>query len=171
MQAGAASDGFQARTLTGALRLTLPAPNQWISGIYDAQVYSDVRVDAHVEFGTGGQGSVGLLCRYDASAGWYEFDIFPDQTYTLMFGQWLAQGVARYTPLVISASEKIDPAVNEIGLVCEGAVLTPYVNGVQLRRREEKLHPLSQGGAGISAASFDQAPLVLSFDWISVSEP
>ena len=54
--------------------------------------------------------------------------------YTILFGQWLAEGIARYTPLVVSQSEEIRPTVNEIGLVCQDDVLTPYVNSVQLRQ-------------------------------------
>jgi hypothetical protein len=89
----------------------------------------------------------------------------------LLFGQWLADGVARYTPLVVAKSEEIAPSVNEIGLQCDGDILTPYINGVQLRRRQEKLHVLEQGQVGISASSFESAPLVILYDWVSVAEP
>ena len=155
----------------GLLRLDIPNPNQWLYEIYAPHTYTDVRIDARVELGAGGPGAAGVICRYDQGTGWYEFNIYADQTYTLLFGQWLAEGIARYTPLVVTQSEEITPSVNEIGLVCQGDILTPYVNGVQLRRRQETLHVLSEGAVGLSAASFESAPLVILFDWVRVTEP
>jgi hypothetical protein len=139
--------------------LDIPFPNQWLYEIYAPHTYADVRIDARVELGAGGPGAAGVICRYDRGGGWYEFNVYADQTYTLLFGQWLAEGIARYTPLVVSESEEITPSVNEIGLVCQGDILTPYVNGVQLRRRQETLHVLS---GGLSAPRpLESAPLVI----------
>jgi len=171
LQAAAGSEALDAEATGGSLRLTLSAPNQWAYAVYDAYAYADVRVDARVEFGAGGQGAAGLICRYDPAAGWYEFNIHADRTYTLLLGQWLAEGVARYTPLVIASSEEIGPTVNEIGLGCQGDILTPYINGVQIRRRQETLHVLHEGKIGISAASLESAPLSISVDWVGVGEP
>ena len=115
--------------------------------------------------------SAGVICRYNPAGGWYEFNIHPDGTYTILFGQWLADGIARYVPLVVSQSEQIRPTVNEIGLVCQDDVLTPYVNSVQLRRRQETQHVLTDGQVGVSGASADAGGVVISFDWISVGSP
>jgi len=171
LQAAAGGEELDVAAAGGSLRLTLGTPNQWAYALYDAHTYADVRVDARVEFSAGGQGATGLICRYDPAAGWYEFNIYADRTYTLLFGQWLAEGVARYTPLVVASSEKIDAAVNEIGLVCAGDVLTPYINGVQLRRRQETQHVLHEGQVGISAASFESASLSILVDWIGAGDP
>jgi hypothetical protein len=89
----------------------------------------------------------------------------------LLFGQWLAEGVARYTPLVRSESEKIQPGANEIGLSCAGNILTPYINGTQLRKRQENTFVVASGKIGISAASFEDLPVTISYDWVQVSEP
>jgi hypothetical protein len=155
----------------GYLRLDLPNANQWIYEIIPLHTYADVRIDARVELDAGGQGTIGLICRYDPRVGWYEFNIHADRTYTLLFGQWLAEGIPHYTPLAIAESEKILPGMNEVGLVCEGNILTPYVNGVQLRRRQETLHVLEDGQVGLSAASFESAPLRMLVDWVSVDNP
>lgn len=171
VQAGGGAQAPDASADTGSLRFNLIAPDQWAYALYDAHVYADVRLGARVEFGAGGRGSAGMICRYDQAAGWYEFNIFADRTYTLLFGQWLAEGVARYTPLVIAESEEIIPSGNEIGLVCEGDILTPYINGVQMRRRQETMHVLHEGRIGVSAASFEDSPLEISYDWISVGSP
>jgi hypothetical protein len=157
--------------LAGFLVFDLPSPNQWVYGIYDPLKYADVMLDASVQVRSGKQAVPGLVCRYDERRGWYEFDILEDQTYVLLYGQWLADGVARYTPLAQAASEKIVTGENELGLLCQGDVLTPFINGTQLRRRQESTYGLSQGKVGIAAASFDQAPAEIAFDSVQVSVP
>ena len=87
------------------------------------------------------------------------------------FGQWLQEGIARYTPLVVSRSEEITPTENEISLECVEDKLTPHINGIQIRTRQEKLHVLTEGKVGVSAASFGSAPLGVSYDWIRVGIP
>jgi hypothetical protein len=155
----------------GSMVFDLPVANQWTADIYAPQEYADVRVEARMEFAPGGKGAAGIICRYGRNSGWYEFNIYPDQSYTLLFGQWLAEGVARYTPLIMSESEKIQGGVNEIGLWCEGNILTPYVNGTQLRKRQEKAFVLTSGEIGVTAASFEDLPVTISYDWVQVSEP
>jgi hypothetical protein len=171
VQAGGRDGALEADAGGGSVRLNLAAPNVWALAVYEPQAYADVRVDAQVDLGTSGEGAAGLICRHDPAAGWYEFNIYADNTYAILFGQWLAEGVARYTPLVISESEAIRQGANEIGLACEGDVLTPYINGVQIRRRQESLHVLHEGQVGVSAASFETAPLVIVVDWVRVGNP
>ncbi|HET6847068.1 MAG TPA: hypothetical protein VFH29_09555 [Anaerolineales bacterium] len=153
----------------GLLRMDLTGPDQWAYALYAGQVYDQVRVDAVADFGPGA--SAGVVCRYDPDLGWYEFDIYADRSYSILFGQWLADGIARYTPLVVSESDAISPTVNEIGLVCQDNILTPYVNSTQLRRRQETQHLLTSGQVGLSAASSEAGAATVSFDWVSVGGP
>jgi hypothetical protein len=155
----------------GFLVFELPAANQWVYGLYGPQEYSDVRVEARVETRAGKQGSTGVICRYSEQNGWYEFNVYADQTYVLLYARWLTEGVARYTPLVRAASEKIQPVQNDIGLLCQGNTLTPFINGVQLRQNPENIFGLATGKVGISAASFENAPMTIAYDWVKVSEP
>ncbi|MCL4530326.1 MAG: hypothetical protein M1282_13035 [Chloroflexi bacterium] len=155
----------------GYLVFDLPAPDQWAYALYGGPDYADVRVDAQVELRSGDDGAVGVVCRYSEKNGWYEFNIYADQTYTLLFGQWLAQGVARYMPVFKSSSEKIKSGSNEIGLLCQGNVLTPFINGVRMRQWQEKKYGLQQGKIGVSASSFQNVPFIAAFDWVKVSAP
>ncbi len=154
----------------GYLRFDLSAPNQWQYGIYGPQSYSDVQVEAQVSIG-GTKGAAGVVCRYSQKGGWYELDVYPDQTYVLLYGQWLAPGVARYTPMVHSQSEKIGPDQNTIGLRCQGNILTPLINGVQMRQRQDNTFGLTTGQVGISVASFEDAPVAVLYEWVKVSLP
>lgn len=155
----------------GYLIFNLPASNQWAYALYDGSDYTDVRVDARVEVRAGSDGAVGVVCRYSEENGWYEFNVYADQTYTILFGQWLTQGVARYMPVFKSSSSKIQNGTNEIGLLCQGDVLTPFINGVRMRQWEEQRYGLQKGRIGISASSFQNVPLIAAFDWVKVSEP
>jgi hypothetical protein len=90
----------------------------------------------------------------------------------LLYGQWLASGLARYDPLYRGSSEKIlTGAANRIGLLCQAGVLTPFVNGVQLRKWDERKYGLTGGGIGLSASSFEDLPAAAAVDWLQVSEP
>ena len=155
----------------GFLVFDLSAPNQWVYALYGGPDYEDVRLDAQVEVRSGRDGAIGLVCRYSEKDGWYELNVYADQTYELLFGQWLTQDVARYTPIYRGNSEKIKSDANEIGLLCEGDTLTPFINGVQLRKWQDRKYALKRGKIGISAASFEDVPFMSAYDWGKVSEP
>jgi hypothetical protein len=149
----------------------LTKTNTWADAIYNAQTYQDVRVDAQVEVRAGNDGAVGIVCRYSQVNGWYEFNVYADQTYTIMYGQWLSPGIARYMPLHITGSEKIKTGANQIGLVCQGDALTPYINNVRMITYEDNKVGLKDGNIGLTASSFSDVPLVAAFDWVKVSTP
>jgi hypothetical protein len=155
----------------GFLVFNLTQTNDWADSIYNAQDYQDVRVDAQVEVRNGNDGTVGIVCRYSQTKGWYEFNIYADQTYMLMYGQWLAPGIARYTPLHRVNSEKIKAGTNQIGLVCQGDTLTPYINNVRMPIYEDNKVGLKDGNIGVTASSFADVPFVAAFDWVKVSTP
>ena len=142
--------------------------NTWADTIYNAQTYQDVRVDAQVEVRAGNDGAVGIVCRYSPTNGWYEFNIYADQTYVIMYGQWLSPGIARYMPLHITGSEKIKTGANQIGLVCQGDALTPYINNVRMITYEDNKVGLKDGNVGLTASSFSDVPFVAAFDWVKV---
>ncbi len=155
----------------GFLVFTLSTATQWAYGLYSGAHYTDVRIEAEIQSRTTGDGSAGVVCRYDEKKGWYEFNIFEDQTYQLLFGQWLAPGVARYTPLYQGKSQAIDSETNRIGLLCGGTTLEPFINGAPMRAWPELRFGLQQGEVGLSAASFADAPFIIAVDWAAVSEP
>jgi hypothetical protein len=158
-------------TREGFLVFDLPAPNQWGYALYIAGNYGDVLVETQVQSRTSGDGSPGLVCDYDERKGWYEFNIFQDQTYQLLFGQWLSKDVVRYTPLYQGKSQDVRMDENTIGLLCQGNVLTPSINGLPLRQWPEQKFGLQAGQVGVSASSFADAPFSIAFDWVKISEP
>jgi hypothetical protein len=155
----------------GFLVFDLPLTDEWGYALYGGQSYQDVQVQAQFQTRTSGDGAAGLVCHYDEEKGWYEFNVFADQTYELLFGQWLAQGVARYTPLYQGRSTAVRSDENQIGLLCQGNQLSPFINGVALRKWPEQKFALQRGEIGLSASSFADAPYIIAFDWAKVSQP
>ena len=132
--------------------------------------YSNVFIRAKIA--AGAAGSMGLICRYDASNGWYEFNIDSGGKYSLLLGQWLAPGIAKYISIAAASSSQIQAGnVNaEIGLFCEENILSLYVNETLLRRLDVTNYGLTEGHSGLAAASYGDAPLIAAFEWIKLSE-
>jgi hypothetical protein len=153
------------------LRIDFSSPNTWYYAIHNAHEYSNVFVSAKF-LGTP-TGSLGVICDYSESNGWYEFNLASDGTYGVLFGQLLAQGIAKYTPIATDTSEYLQPGNldYEIGLACQENILLLYINGKLFRKLDVTHYGLTKGRIGINASSFDEAPMIATFDWVKVDEP
>lgn len=163
--------GTQPPTVTiqnGALHIDIASSDTWMIGVHNVHSYSNVFVRAKTSLNPGG--SVGLICRY-SETGWYEFNAAANGEYSVLLGQWLAPGVAKYIPVIKDISNKLPGgASNEIGLFCEDNFLQLYANGVMIRRVEVTNYGLTEGKAGITASSFAEIPVSAIFEWIQVSQ-
>jgi hypothetical protein len=132
-----------------------------------------VHVETRVESLGSAINSMGLVCHYDEQEGWYEFNISSDGTYNLLYGQWLDKGIARYTPILNDNSERIAQgnSTNQIGLDCYENIVQLYINEMLIRKMDVSRYELTGGKVGLSLASFEELPVILSFDWVKVSEP
>ena len=153
------------------LRIDFASPNTWYYAIYNVHEYSNILVSAKI-LGTP-TGSLGVICDYSESNGWYEFNLTSDGTYGVLFGQWLAQGIAQYTPIVTDTSEYLQPEnLNyEIGLACQENILSLYINGKLFRKLDVARYGLTKGMIGIVASSYEEVPMTATFDWVKVEEP
>jgi len=153
------------------LRIDFPTPNVWYYAIHNAHEYSGVFVSAKF-LGTP-TGSLGVICNYSESNGWYEFNLASDGTYSVLLGQWLAEGIAQYTPIAIDTSEylKAGKLDYEIGLTCQDNTLLLHINGKLFRKLDVSRYGLTEGKIGINASSFEETPMIATFDWVNVEEP
>lgn len=154
----------------GTLRIDISAPHTWYLGIHNAHTYSNILITAKSSVTP--TGSIGLICRYDVSKGWFEFNVASDGTYSVLFGQWLAPDIAQYKPIATDSIRHFD-AGNldyEIGLSCQDNSLLLYVNGELLRKRDIEGFELNEGNIGITAASFQETPMTAIFEWVKVDE-
>jgi len=155
------------------LTFELYSPITWIYTIYTAFEYESAHIETHVESRGSDSKAMGLICHYNEQNGWYEFNISNDGNYSVLHGQWLAEGVARYTPILSDTSEQIEKgnATNEIGLDCYENIMQLYINGKVIRSLNVEHIGLTGGKVGLALASFEEVPVILAFDWVKVSEP
>lgn len=153
----------------GALRIDIAASDTWLIGIHNVHGYLNVFVSAQTSISP--SGSTGLICRYSAEDGWYEFNASPNGDYNLLLGQWLSPGIVKYLPIISDVSNQLTGnAANEIGLFCEDNFLQLYVNDVMIRRVEVTNYGLREGKIGITTASFGDVPVSALFESITVSD-
>jgi hypothetical protein len=157
----------------GALTFELYSSNAWLYAIYGAFEYDSVHIETLVESQGSDLNAMGLVCNYSEQDGWYEFNISSDSTYNVLYGQWMAEGIARYTPILNDTSDRIATGntTNEIGLDCYENILQLYINGKLIRKLNVEHIGLTSGKVGLTLGSFEEAPVILAFDWVKVSEP
>lgn len=155
------------------LILQMDSSFTWAYAVYEAQEYADVRVDARFTNQAGSPASIGLICRYSETDGWLEYNVYSDGTYSVLYGQWLASGIADYLPVLSSSSNAIQPSgtSQEISLICSGNTLSLFIDQTLIRSVDASRFALTNGKIGITASSFENTPVIAAFDWVKVSEP
>lgn len=148
-----------------SLRIDISSPDTWMIGIHNAHVYNNVFIKTKANIAS--TGSFGLICRYNEN-GWYEFNIYSDGTYNLLYGKHLTEGVAKYIPLSTEFSGHITLS-SEIGLHCQDNSLLLYVNNNLVKRIDVTNYGLGEGQVGITASSVAESPISINFEWIQVS--
>lgn len=161
------------RNENSSLILQMDSPYNWVYAVYGAQDYADIRVDALFTNQAGSPASIGIVCRYSETDGWLEYNVSTDGTYNLLYGNWVANGIAEYFPVMDGSSNLIQPsgAAQEVGMVCSGTTVSLFVNQTVIRNADVSRYELTLGKIGITASSFENAPVVAAFDWVKVSEP
>jgi hypothetical protein len=156
-------------------RLTIQtdSPYAWVYSIYGPQEYGGVRVDTKFVNNALSPASAGLICRYSDSDGWLEYNVTTDGTYNLLYGKWLSSGVADYQPIVNGSSNAIPQSGMElqIGLVCSETTASLLINDTVIRNADVSRFDLAGGKVGLAASSYENTPVIVSFDWFKVSEP
>ena len=157
----------------GGLQVRLDNPYSWRYQLFDPYDYEDVRVDAYFEPQGTEPSSTGVVCRFSKEMGWYEFTISRQGTYSVLLGKWLNEALAQYTPIVYDESEYIKPEAQgyEIGLGCLADELWLYINSKLIRKVNVARHGLTEGKIGLTVASFENAPVISTFDWFKASTP
>ncbi|HET9909011.1 MAG TPA: hypothetical protein VFQ23_20345 [Anaerolineales bacterium] len=161
------------RAENSTLLLQMDAPYSWVYAIYGSESYSNVYVETKFENRAGSPASVGLVCRYSEENGWFEYNVTSDGTYNLLYGQWLATGVADYLPITDGTSNLVQPsgAAQQISLLCADTVLTLSINGTVVRSLDVARYELTEGKVGVTTASYENTPILVALDSVTVREP
>jgi len=157
----------------GALRLQMDIPYAWLYAIYSAEEYADVYIEAEYVNSALTPAAAGLVCRYTQTDGWLEYNVLTDGTYNVLYGKWLDSGIADYTPILDGTTTAIKQSgdIQQIALTCSGTTLYLYLNGNIIRSVNVEGYNLPPGKAGLTAASFENAPVIAVFNWVTIREP
>jgi hypothetical protein len=155
------------------LLVQMDSPYTWVYSLYGAQDYGDVRIDTKFINNAMSPASAGLICRYNDTDGWLEANVTTDGTYNVLYGKWLSSGVADYLPITDGSSKAIQQSgvEQQIGLICSGTMLTLLIDDTIIRNVDVSRFELGNGKVGLAASSYENTPVIVSFDWVRVSEP
>jgi hypothetical protein len=161
------------KTENSSLILQMESPYTWVYAVYGAQDYDNIRIETRFANQAGSPAAIGLICRYSETEGWFEYNVTTDGTYNVLYGQWLANGVADYLPILSGSSNAIQPSgtPQEIGLICSDTTLSLFIDQTSIRRVDVSRYELTQGKVGVTVSSFENTPVTAAFDWVRVSEP
>jgi hypothetical protein len=114
-----------------------------------------------------------LICNYSETEGWLEYNVSTDGTYNVLFGKWLSNGIADYLPILDGSSNQIAQSGMEqqIGMTCSNGTLALFINGTLVRNVDVSHYNRAGGKIGVSASSYENIPVIASFDWVTVSQP
>jgi len=160
-------------TDNGSLRLQMDTPYVWLYALYNAQDYADAHIETEFINSALSPASIGLICRYSETDGWFEYNVSTDGTYNVLYGQWLSAGIADYLPIIDGTSAEIKQSgdTQQIGLTCFDNLLKLYINGNVIRTVDVSRYELSEGKVGLAASSFENTPVVVVFNYATVKEP
>lgn len=171
----ASGDASRVETRDEGSKLTfeLYSANAWLYAIYGAHEYQTVHLEANVQSSGSNSNYMGLVCSYTEQDGWFEFNISSDGSYTVLYGEWLGEGLASYMPVADGDSPYINTgnSTNELGIDCLGDTLQLYINGKLFRNIDVSRFALDGGKVGLAVASFQEVPVILGFDWVKVRAP
>ncbi len=156
------------------LIFTLNGPEMLAYSIYSPHTYNNVRVDVKLSNHGNPNSNVMLVCRYDEANGWYEFNVANNGLYTIRFGKWNnSKTGADYANVADGATTKIlgGSGTNEYSAVCKDDMLSLFINGFEIRTVKDTRFFLTQGNIGVGVQSFNQTPVEVWFDSLTVSAP
>jgi hypothetical protein len=156
-----------------ALRIQMVSPYTFLYALYSPFDYTDVNLQTEFTNSASTPASTGLICRYSEKDGWLEYNVSSDGTYNVLYGRWLDTGIADYLPVVNGSSKEIKQSgeTQQIGMTCSGTTAQLYVNGILIRNVDVSRFELVEGKVGLTASSYENTPVVVTIDSVTVSQP
>ena len=158
-------------TDNGKLVFNLTGEDLYAYLMYDPQNYQNVRIDVSADNRGLNENNVSLICRYSKTDGWYEFSVANDGLWWVYVYDILTGGQYQLLNNGGSTAIKSGKAINEYTAICNGTTLSLYINGVKTISFEEKRYALREGLVGIGVSSFKVLPIIVEFDWVTISQP
>jgi hypothetical protein len=159
------------KTDNGSLILEMDSTYTWLYALYGAQDYSTVHMATQFTSRAMSPSSVGLICGYSEESGWLEYNVSTDGTYNVLYGKWLSPGVVDYAPITDGTSKEIqrNGMTQTIGLTCAEKILSLFIKDKLIRKVDVTNYDVT-GKIGLAAASYENSPVTVGFDWVKVSQ-
>ncbi len=143
--------------------------------IYNAFTYKDVKLETSYDNRGVNSNGVSLICRYDANAGWYEFQVTNSGLYNIYAMQPPAGAGKEYVYNRLanggSMAIKQGKGVNEFSATCQGNQLTLYINGEKAATAVDQKFGFGEGRVGVAVTSFNVVPVTVNMESLKVTEP
>jgi hypothetical protein len=151
------------------LSFDLEGENVWVYLMYDPYTYTDVRIDARAENRGKNNNNVSMICRY-SDAGWYEFNIANNGLYWI-----LAYDNTDNSYYTIfnggSTAIKMGKDTNDYTVGCVDNTLSLYINGTLVKSIKDTKYNFKEGQVGLGVSSFDVWPIIIDWDYVTISQP
>jgi hypothetical protein len=159
-------------TENSVLRLQMDSPYTWLYAIYGAFDYANVYVEAQYINSALTPASAGLICRYSETDGWLEYNVSTDGSYNVLYGQWLDTGIADYLPIIDGLYDNVKQSgeLQQIGMNCADTTVRLYINSIIIRSVDVSSYDPDTGKVGITTSSYENTPVVVLFDTVTVGE-
>jgi len=160
-------------TENNTLRLEMESPYTWLYVLYGPFEYEDIYIGTKYINSALSPASAGLVCHYSEEKGWLEYNLSTDGAYNVLYGTWLDTGIADYLPVIdgVFKDARQSGETQEIGLHCSDTILHLYINGNIIRSVDVSRFELMEGKVGLTASSYENTPVVVTFDAVTVEEP
>lgn len=143
--------------------------SQWFVWAASGRTYQDAEVDVKVRSEGVSDNHYGVFCRYTEGE-FYYFAISTDGYYAIFRRD--AEGVLQPltgTGMLRSSLVRLDGSENRIRAVCDGTLLSLYINGERAVQVEDDT--LARGDVGMAAGTLRQGGTIVWFDDLKVDRP
>ena len=151
------------------LSFDLEGEDIWVYLMYDPYTYEDIRLDARAENRGKNNNNVSLICRY-SNAGWYEFNIANNGLYWIL--AFDSSDNSYYTIFNGgSTAIRMGKDTNDYTIFCVDHTLALFINGIEVKTIDDNKYNFREGQVGLGVSSFDVWPIVIEWDYVTISQP
>ena len=158
----------KAEIINGVFDFAIDGKFLTIYSFYLPYEYENVKIDLRAENLGTNDNQINIICRATEN-GWYEFSIANSGLYVI----YAVESGKGYRKLHDGGSTKIKAGkeFNEYSVICNDRTLSLFINGVETRVFEENEYAFRKGLAGIGVSSFNNLPVEIQIDSVTISEP
>lgn len=158
----------------GSLLFNLPNKPQELYAYYSPQTYGNVKIDLSAENKNQNVANVYIVCRYNESEGWYEFNIGSDGFFKILYRSWNQDKKgASFVILSDGATNRTlsGKNTNEYSVICKDRTLSLTINGRLVRSIEDNRFVLGDGNIAVGVGSLQKGPVEIQLNPITISQP